>query len=252
MILTVLLLLGGVDEGQGAGDEPVRQKGRATAWWAALSEEDRGHFVKRHAEFSKLSSEARRELRRRASVLGELGRAELDNLSPDERAVWEKSSRKDRTHRLHERMRGRLAHRAGKLGEALPPGFEKELRGAPLEHRVRRSREMVREFRRGQMESHLLRAVSEGWIGEKAAEYLKTASTTEVLAALGQVEKWRICRKARERGLWKKWGLDAEQSATLEALSPPEFFRGLERVRPDRGDIPRPHGRHRPPPHQGR
>ncbi len=252
MILTVLLLLGGVDGGQGAGDEPVRQKERATAWWASLSEEERGHFMKRHAEFSKLSSESRRELRRRASVLGELGRAELDKLSPNERATWEKSSRKDRAHRLHERMRGRLALRAGKLGEALPPGFEKELRGAPLEHRVRRSREMVGEFRRGQMESRLLRAVSEGWIGEKAAEHLKTASTADLLAVLGQVEKWRICRKARERGLWEKWKLDAEQSATLEALSPPEFFRRLDRVRPDRGDTPRPNGRHRPPLRQDR
>ena len=49
MILTVLLLLGGVDGGHGAGDEPVRQqKGGATAWGASLSEDERGRFAKRH------------------------------------------------------------------------------------------------------------------------------------------------------------------------------------------------------------
>lgn len=233
MMIGLLLLPMLIQAGPPA-DAPARTE-RLEAWWRELPAEERQRLHQRWQDYQRLSPENRKTLRQRFDSLEQERALLWRRLGEQDRQKFEQLTEPDRQRWLDERVCQRMRERGQSL-ERRAPGSCDRIREMPPEERMHRAADVLQQEHAARARQDLEGAVQEGWIGQAAADWLRQAPPEEVLAAMGQVQRWRFLQRAETEGFWQKHGIAPEVKAHLLELPTPFFFEEIRRL--ERGDAP--------------
>ncbi len=217
----------GVDRAVESLQDPVEQaqteREQARRWWEQLSEEQRQHYRRRHEELQQLSEEEREELRRRGEAVERSRRRAWTELPVEEQERLsalpeaERSAGLDRL--VEERFRRRQREIEARFGTDMPGGpGPGDMRGRPLHERLDASSRWMEKLHGKDLQAELEKLHQQGWIGDKAAEWLRTAPMAEQAAAMLDARKWRGLAHAREKGHFSEWRLDEHEQRMLAEM----------------------------------
>ncbi|RMH05030.1 MAG: hypothetical protein D6702_01615 [Planctomycetota bacterium] len=199
--------------GNAAQELETSRPEQAREWWRSLSPEERELYRRRFEELRRLDPEERIEMQRRAEAiqlhrrrvwaeLPEEERKRLAALPESERLAELDGIVRERLRRRHEELRRRF----GPVPPGAGPGPE-ELPRRPLPERLDASGRIFERLAGEDLDQELARLHEEGWIGDRAAEWLAQAPVAERAAALLDARKWRLLAEAARDGLFERWGL---------------------------------------------
>lgn len=201
----------------------------AAAWWEQLSEDQRGRLNERWRKYREYGPESQEILRKRFDTLEDERSMLFRRLSEEERQRFEAMDDAERRRfldeRLRERFRARSEHWRGR-----DPGLAEGLRDLPPEECSRRLEGLAREVHSDRVRGELERAVSDGWVGPAAAEWLRQAPAEELFTAIGQVHRWRFLERAQREGFWELHGIGPQERSRMLELPIPHFFEEVRRV----------------------
>ncbi|MBC8328173.1 MAG: hypothetical protein ISR76_10710 [Planctomycetes bacterium] len=203
---------------------------QAQAWWSKFSPEEKARYRRRFEELNQLSPEELEEVRRRYDAVARHRRRVWTELAPEERerlgalAPAEREAALDE--RVHERLRRRHEEIAGQFG----PGFRPEGLRGPLHERMDASSRVIERLRSEDLLKELDKLHQEGWIGDKAAAWLKEAPVAEQASALLDARKWRLLAHSREQGHFEEWQLDSHEQRILAEMPSRDFLIAIKEL----------------------
>ncbi|MDA0667300.1 MAG: hypothetical protein O3A95_03815 [Planctomycetota bacterium] len=211
-------------------------------WWSTLSTEERQEMRKRMEAMRSMSPEARLGLESRRKVFEQEKTFLLQQLSDEDRTVYESLDEREQVQFVRERVHERLRQRGDHLKKRFP-GSEQ-------------GRNALEESRRQQVMEGIAKAMQEGWIGARAKQHFENAPLHEAMQALLEIQKWQFLEQAAESGFWKQNSVDWKQQQRISELPAQEFFReirGLAEGLPQGPRWERREGRPQgPPPRDGK
>lgn len=217
------------------------------AWWDEQTPEHREEMRRRMEAYRNMPEEARAELQRRRDLVKQERKLILKNLNEEESAAYEALDKHEKRRFLDERLRSQLEAQGEDLRTRFP-GAEELGRQDEFHERYRESRRFLTAERSEQIQQELQKAVTDGWLGPRAATWLANAGVEESMVVLGEIRKWQFMEQASENGLWESAEIDEARRKQLLSLPAPEFFREVGSAMGWRQDRGRRHpGEGRPP-----
>lgn len=215
--------------GAPAAPAPAPESEDPRGWWDRLPPEAQERMRARWGAFRDLPPERQAELRRRVDTLRQERSFAWRWLDQEERQAMERRGEDERRRWLDDRVREHLRERVRSF-EQRDPEFYQHWREMPPSERMKRGPRMLQEHHVERARAELERAVSEGWVGAAAAEWLRQAPADELMTAVGQVHRWRFLQRAEAEGFWLRHPLSADQRQHLLELPIPLFFEEIRRM----------------------
>ncbi len=212
-----------------------RKKGDSHSWWKQMSEEQRQQAKMRWKRYREMSPDSKAEMDRRLEMLRRETEQLLLEMPAEEREALSKLSVEERDRKIRKLLRKRMKEKAGsdEHRQGPPPrGFE----GQPLEQRLEGSKEHLESMRLDRLQREVDRAVHDGWLGSRAAEFYRTLPPEEVEKELMRFHKWRLLDHFERGKRWKELGIDNAERKRITALPPKEFMEHMRQFRPKHGE----------------
>ncbi len=229
------------------------KNGDPRRWWDQMSPEEREEAKARWKRYRDMSPDSKAELDRRLEMLKRETEQMMLELPAEEREKLAAMGEEERNRKIHRMLRKRMKDRAAAEGHPPGPPPEGDLGNLPLEERLQGSKKQMEEMRLHRLQREVDRAVHEGWLGPKAAEFYRTLPPEEVEQEMMRFHKWRVLDHFAQGNKWKELGIDDAERKRITALPPKEFMEHMRKYRPKRGERRGPRGRRGegPPPKDG-
>lgn len=211
------------------------KNGDPRSWWNQMSEEQREEARARWQRYRKMSPDSKAEMDRRLEMLKRETEQMMLELPAEEREALMNMEKEQRDRKIHRMLRHRLKEKAKREGNPTgppPPAFD----GQPLEERLQGSKEQLEQRRLNRLQREVDRAVEEGWLGPRAAEFYRTLPPEEVEKEMMRFHKWRVLDHFERGDRWKELGIDDAKRKEITALPPQEFMEHMRQYRPKRGE----------------
>lgn len=205
------------------------------SWWNQMNEEQREQAKLRWKRYREMSPESKAEMERRLEMLKRETEQMMLELPAEEREALSKMTEGERDRKIRKMLRKRLKEKADLDGHPLSPpphAFD----GQPLEERLQGSKEHLEAMRLNRLQHEVDRAVHEGWLGPRAAEFYRTLPPDEVEKELMRFHKWRVLDHFNRNKRWKELGIDNAERKRITALPPEQFMEHMRQYRPKRGE----------------
>jgi len=203
----------------------------SSSWWDQQTPEQREKMRQRMDAYRQMPEEARTELKRRRELVKKERTDILENLSEEEQAGYQALDKHEQRRFLDERLRTRLEAQGKELRIRFPDAEALQGHG-DFSERFRESRRFLSKERGEQIRKEIAKAVEDGWLGPRTANWLERAGIEESMAVLGEVRKWQFIERASEEGFWEQEEIDEARRGELLRLPPPEFFRAVRGMMP--------------------
>ncbi|MAU93477.1 MAG: hypothetical protein CMJ93_04645 [Planctomycetes bacterium] len=193
------------------------QQAQAQHWWEGLSDEQRAEYIKRQKKWRNMDGQRRQKMEERHDALKAQGEEVLASMSAADLKEFGKMDEHSQRRHLHG-----LARSQKRKGGGRPP---------------RHSLPLDISLREPQIREALHQAHASGWIGDKAAIWLETASVGEAIQVLFSIRKWQFLEKANTEGFWKANNISDEKKSQLIAMPAEHFLREIKRIMRDEHKI---------------
>ncbi|MBC8404925.1 MAG: hypothetical protein H8E15_06850 [Planctomycetes bacterium] len=199
-----------------------------SSWWKHMSEEEREQARLRWQRYCKMSPESKAELERRHELIKKETERMIQEMPAADRDALMKLDSQQREQKIHHLLRARLKEKAAS-GELPGPPTSTDFRNQPLEERLRNSKDFLDQRRMSRLQREVDRAVEEGWLGKKAAEFYSNLAPEEVQKELMRFKQWRLLDYFNSKDKWKELGIDDAERKRLSALPPEDFLQQMRK-----------------------
>ena len=189
------------------------QQTQAQQWWEGLSDEQRAEYIKRQKEWHNMDGQRRQKMEERRDAFKAQAEGVLASMSATDLEEFGKMDEHSQRRHLHGLVRSQK-----RQGGNRPP---------------RHSPPPDISLREPQIREALRQAHASGWLGDKAAIWLETASVDEAMQVLFSIRKWQFLEKANTEGFWKANNIPEEKKGKLIAMPAEHFLREIKRIMRD-------------------
>ncbi|MDG1404993.1 MAG: hypothetical protein P8R35_02125 [Planctomycetota bacterium] len=189
------------------------QQTQARQWWEGLSDEQRAEYIKRQKEWRNMDGQRRQKMEEHRDAFKAQAEEVLASMSATDLEEFGKMDEHCQRRHLHGLVRSQK-----RQGGNRPP---------------RHSPSSDISLREPQIREALRQAHASGWLGDKAAIWLETASVDEAMQVLFSIRKWQFLEKANTEGFWKANNISEEKKGKLIAMPAEHFLREIKRIMRD-------------------
>lgn len=200
-----------------AGQAGVAEDDQRRAWWERLTDEEKAEMRQRMDRMRAMPPETRESLEDRREVIEQEKLFVIEHLTPEERLAYKAMSEREQRHFLGPRVHQQMRKRGEKLRKRFPGAGQ--------------DRKAFEEARRPQVMEGIQKAVDDGWIGQRAGEWLQRAPLHEAMQVLMEVQKWEFLDRAQRRGFWEENGVEEDHQRRISEMPAPKFFREIRELR---------------------